>query len=411
MRCVWIIDPYCAIPNDEWGYMHALSMSETFERGGYQVLYITANFSHATKRKRGGDWEIIPNGISSNILLLPTRIYSEHIGLKRILWLRDFCQALRVVFKSYGKPSLVYYPAPLIFADWFIARMKKKLRFNLIVDIRDLWPELFVNRFGSKTFRLIIKFIVSPIYISRWVAVKSADAITAPSRGYLDKFYRQRKINKVVYYSPVDIEKFRAAMAAPSVLPITKNINEIWVVLTGSIGSNFDLNGLVEAAAIFKLRNRNVKFIVTGDGSKKRDLLDAVANSGLDNLHYMGVLNYHQLCKVYYYADIGLSAYDRSSTVTMPTKAYEYVSAGLPIVNSLKGEFAKFIDDNRIGFSYAPGNGSDLAECVLRCIADEDVWLILKRNVEKISMLFDKNAQYATYLDIANNFHYDELVN
>ncbi len=400
-KCFWIIDPYCAIPSDSWGYRHALSICDVFSNGEYEILYITANFSHATKQKRGYPSEIIKYNNYTNIILLPTREYQKHIGIRRLLWLQDFCKGLSKLFEEKQKIDLVYYPAPLIFGDYSIAKFKKKLNFKLIVDIRDLWPEIIINKYKLKIIRNILNIILLPVYISRNIAVKNSEAITAPSKAYLEKIGCPEKINCVVYYSPVDVNQLMINMQKNIELPINKHEEEYWVVMSGTLGSGLDDHALIEAARLLKKNNAEVKIIITGSGEKEEILLNAKTKYSLDNLVYLGVLPIEKLHKLYKYADIGLSAYKSGSTIVMPTKAYDYILAGLIIVNSIEGDFSEFINYNKIGLNYNSSDGKDLVRCIMTIKNNEILKNEFKINLKKISGLFDRKKQYESYLNIA----------
>jgi glycosyltransferase involved in cell wall biosynthesis len=54
----------------------------------------------------------------------------------------------------------------------------------------------------------------------------------------------------------------------------------------------------------------------------------------------------------------------------MPNKPFEYLSVGLPLINSLEGEMAELIDQHGFGLNYFPGDLEGLCVCIERLAAD-----------------------------------------
>jgi glycosyltransferase involved in cell wall biosynthesis len=79
--------------------------------------------------------------------------------------------------------------------------------------------------------------------------------------------------------------------------------------------------------------------------------------------------------------DIGLLPYGKGTNYIggMPNKAAEYLSAGLPVVSSLEGPFAKLLSEYRSGATYGCGNDLGLTE-ILRTLYDDRASVISLRD-------------------------------
>lgn len=62
---------------------------------------------------------------------------------------------------------------------------------------------------------------------------------------------------------------------------------------------------------------------------------------------YLGKLKPESLSYLYNKSDVGLSIYTEISNVEMPDKFYDYTAAGLPVINSLKGEVGNIVKEKK----------------------------------------------------------------
>lgn len=406
---IWLLEPSCAIPGDEWGYPHGINLSNTLINNGFNVLYWASSFSHATKEQRGCSWEDRKINENLTIRIVPTSGYRRHIGLKRIIWHFQYAYGVWSHAKNDRSPFLIYLPLPMPFGDLVGIWLKKRHKCFLLADLRDLWPELMINLFPIH-LRGCIKPFFWPLYKSREYAFKNADAITAPSHEYLKVATKNLKESKkiltsIVNYSGIDVKIFDGLKSDHEVDGhlLKKNTGEIWAICSGTIGDSCDVETLIEASYILEKKFPAIKIIVTGKGPKAH-LLEQFKNKlTIKNLFYAGVVDIPVLYRYYYWADIGLSLYREGSTVSMPTKAYEYISAQLPIINSLPGEFQEFIDNHGIGTAYKAEDAVSLAEALSSLAKNREIIEGWKVNLDPLKFYFDMNTQYQKYVNLISN--------
>ena len=70
-------------------------------------------------------------------------------------------------------------------------------------------------------------------------------------------------------------------------------------------------------------------------------------------------------------ARLGLAAYARHAPQGLPNKLFEYLSAGLPVVSSLRGETERFLSDSACGVTYPAGDAPALAALLQRLASDD----------------------------------------
>jgi glycosyltransferase involved in cell wall biosynthesis len=82
----------------------------------------------------------------------------------------------------------------------------------------------------------------------------------------------------------------------------------------------------------------------------------------------------------YYLSDVGLIQHKNNLTQTVTYKLFSYLSAGLPILNSLQSEMADIIRENRVGFNNDNGDVAGLVQNIERFLADRDLLNTYKEN-------------------------------
>jgi len=141
-------------------------------------------------------------------------------------------------------------------------------------------------------------------------------------------------------------------------------------VYTGAHGDANGLFALVEAAGL--LRDRpDIAIVLIGDGGRRADLVTAVEEAGLTNIHLLPAMPKVELAPVLAACDVGLMILKpivRPRWVT-PNKLFDYLFAGLPVLVNFAGTTAELVEDERVGSAVTPGDPSALAD-QLRSWAD-----------------------------------------
>ena len=175
---------------------------------------------------------------------------------------------------------------------------------------------------------------------------------------------------------------------------------EVWVVYAGTLGNNYDIPTVLRAAARLQERGDDrIRIWVAGEGPLRSSVTEFIRTRELMNLKYIGNLCHEDLIRFYSICDIGLSPYVPESNVAMPDKAYDYMAAGLPIVNTLRGELEELLRDRQIGIQYKAGDPESLVGALESLAADEVLRNHMARNSHDAAMDYDQNVQYGKYVN------------
>lgn len=397
---IWLINPYGPIPGEGWRDYRFSIIAEELATKGHNVVWWTSAFSHHFKTHRSKVVKDLKLGENNIIRLIPTPGYTRNISLGRI-W-RDLVFSYKVFKlgrKSKDRPHLIiYYESPLCFG-FAGYKLAKLFKVPVIFDQMDLWPELIVEAFSKKS-QPFIKMLLNPVFVNRKKIYDNLDGFMALARPYLDIplsiSYKLKTKPNVVIYNGIDVDKFCSSIHSIENLP-PKKAEDIWLVFAGTLGPTYDIVNIIEVSR--KFVGSDVKFIIAGDGPLKGQILEEKNN---DALFYIGKLKPEQLNFLYRSCDIGLSAYTEKSNVEMPDKFYDYTAAGLPIINSLKGEVYNWIADAQIGLNYDGGSLDDLYKKINLIIKRRDVIVEMARRSKELGKKFDQRNQITELIPFVN---------
>jgi glycosyltransferase involved in cell wall biosynthesis len=402
---VWLINPYGPIPGERWRDYRFTLLGRALAKRGHKVIWWTANFSHHFKQFRSENWRDMAIEPGFTIRLVPTTGYVKNIGIGRVRFEVMYAKNLYQSATKLMRPDCIVGIDPSQIVGWISARLARIFNVPLILDVFDLWPELFVLAL-PRLLRPVAPIVFSPLYLLRRSNLQRAAAITALCETYLQVARKQApKVASGLYktiFNGINVIAFREAASDASMfnVNVTKQPGEIWAVYAGSLGINYDVHTLLLAALELEKRSRSIRLWIAGDGPLRIDVTEFIEANHLTQLVYLGKLEPHDLARFYTACDIGICAYAPGSNVAMPDKAYDYMAAGLPIVNSLRGELENFLHDHQIGVQYKAGDPTSLASALESLAVDKGRRLMMARNAYDAAMEFDQNVQYLKFVDL-----------
>jgi glycosyltransferase involved in cell wall biosynthesis len=237
---------------------------------------------------------------------------------------------------------------------------------NLVFEVRDLWPDTLVD---LKVFRnkLVINFLK---YIEK-VLYRKAKLIVVVSEAFkikiIDKGISEDKIvtfsnglDKEFVLENVTIER-KNAIREEYNIPKDKTI----VSYVGNVGISQNLEIIIGTAK--KIEDDNILFLVVGEGLEKRRLLRLVKEKHLDNkILFLNALPRDKIKNIYQLSDI-LFLQLKDLIIfksTIPSKIFEYLSSGLPIIYGLNGIAADILKKSGNGIKIKPECDDDLVGAV-----------------------------------------------
>ena len=157
----------------------------------------------------------------------------------------------------------------------------------------------------------------------------------------------------------------------------------------------FGLHGLFQGLDVVvevaeKLRDRQtIKFVMVGDGPCREALINLAERKGLDNLRFIDLVDQEQIPSFLASCDASLVPLAAEFPSTIPSKVYETLASGVPVVISKGCEGARLVEEGNAGRTFRPGDSDELAEALIELEDDRDELAQVRRYCRDLAERFD----------------------
>lgn len=152
----------------------------------------------------------------------------------------------------------------------------------------------------------------------------------------------------------------------------------------GTIGLAHGLSTVIQACALLrrKFPSEDIKFVLIGSGADVLNLRNEIKRNKLSNVQILEPITKSEIAEKLLEFDVGLVHLKASPVFTevIPSKIFDYIASGLPILHGVKGESAKLILDMDVGITFAPESPEDLVAKLLLLKKDVELIRKLSRN-------------------------------
>ncbi len=402
---IWLINPYGALPGEAWREYRTVLAGRALIAAGHTATWWVASFEHRSKSFRVSSWDTRSLLPGFNAIIVPTSGYRRHISLDRIRFERTFARNVRRGAHRAPHPDVIVLSEPALFTSRSVLRLARELRVPLVLDIIDLWPELFQLAL-PRWLRSYSGYLFAPFFRRRAALFHQAAAYIGVSADYLAlaQSVSPHEVAVVCYWG-ADIEKIRSEMRQDVLLPPavssrTKSSEEVWAIYAGTLGPSYDINTIISAAEGLQRDGAKITILIAGDGVSRDEIQSAIAERKLSNCIFLGLLDAAALSALYRKCDVALCTYVAASTVSMPIKAFDYFAAGLPIVNSLARDLGDLVRTRQLGVQYVAEDPVSLAKALIRLAANAGQRTLFARNATQLASEFDWHLQYQAYVTV-----------
>jgi len=260
-------------------------------------------------------------------------------------------------------------PFPALASAWLLSKIK---RVPLILDIRDIWPDSAVS-VGMMKKGLLFKFL-------QWWEKKfyrSAEKIVVNAKGIGKRLTKEKEVpEEKIEFLPNGAE---ISMFDPEAdgKELNKEFNieaKFLVLFTGLIGLAQDPGVIVEAAKILK-DERDITFLIVGDGPKRKECLRLIDKHNLGNIIMPGSYPREEMPKFVARADACLATHKKDDLFkdVIPSKIFDYMAGARPVIINSQGEGARIIKEAECGINIKPGSPQEMADAILRFYHNYDM--------------------------------------
>jgi hypothetical protein len=256
--------------------------------------------------------------------------------------------------RASGPADVVMVSSPTFFSilsGYLLARLK---RARFVVEVRDLWPAIFVE-LGVLTNRRVIA-LLERLELAAYAA---ADQVVVVSKGFRDDLIRRGVPPEKVHTIRNGVDTGRFTPDRPASAELRARLgarpDDCLVLYAGTHGISQGLPAVADAAALLDgfparrgpdgLIQGTVRFAFVGYGADKRRLEQRVAERELGNVVLAPGMPNAEMPSLLAAADICLVPLrDVPLFATfIPSKLFELLAAGKAVVGSVRGEAAQIL--------------------------------------------------------------------
>ncbi len=289
------------------------------------------------------------------------------------------------------KVDVVVGTSPQFFtacAAWATAALKRK---PFVFEVRDLWPESIraVGAVGSEPVLNALEKLELFLY-------RRASAVVTVTHAFKDNI-AGRGIDPAklsVVTNGVDASRFSAREKDPKLTSSLGLEGKFVAGYVGTHGMAHALGTLLKAAEILKThpQGQNIHLLLLGDGAEKQKLVQEAHARSLTNVTLLDTVRKDEVARYWSLLDasiIHLRRTDLFKTV-IPSKLFECMAMGLPVLHGVEGESAQIVEKNRIGLPFQPENSAELVSNLLKLNENRHLRNQLRANCLSAAPLYDR---------------------
>jgi glycosyltransferase involved in cell wall biosynthesis len=374
-------------------------LNEALNRRGHTILWWSSAFDHAEKRWLARSNTTMPLAPGYQARLLTGIGYRRNVSLSRYVDHRLLARQLSGEMRQRQAPDIFIIGMP----DYHLASVAvsycRELGIPCIVDIRDQWPDLLVDRLPSWS-RAAATWLLREDFQKVRSLLAGADSLVAMSEDLLEWGLglagRVRRDSDVSY--PLGSESDDRGIVPDGYLP--ELAGRFVVTYVGSFGDLNQPEAMLDAARVLQDREHagdRPLFVLAGDGPHRARLEKAAAT--LSNVRFLGWLDPGCVSALLSKSSVAVLPW-HSSRPAFPNKAVTYLESGLPILNEAPGQLTDLLTEYGAGLSSQPLKAEWLADRVIHLQANGEIRRTMSRQARRLWVdHLDRAKVYARFAD------------
>lgn len=351
---------------------------------GHEVTVVTGFPNHPTgiiRPEYRGQW--VKRERVEGIDLLRTWVYcAANKGFfRRVLnFFSFFLSSLILGALMTGRPDVVIGTSPQFFCAVSAYLLSRVKRVPFVFEVRDIWPQSAVEMGALKNRRLVRALEAIEMHLYRHAAL--IVPVAESTREYLlAKGIAPEKIKVIT--NGIDA----AYLASPSVAPeeVRRQFDlegKFVVSYIGTHGMAHALQVVLKAAKRFDhllqqpgTAAHPVHFLFVGEGAEKENLKQLAESLSLNNLTFLDEQPRERLLGFYRASDVSLVPLRRLEIFrkVLPSKLFELMGIGCPIICSVEGEAARLVVAAEAGLCIEPENEDALFAAINRLRSEPEL--------------------------------------
>ncbi len=299
-------------------------------------------------------------------------------------------------------PNVAIGTSPTFFAAMAAAWTGRQKKIPFIMEIRDLWPAIFVELGVLRNHRVIgwLERWEQALYriATRIVTVTEALRQNLIKRGVPgNKVVTIRNGADVAFWHPIE---------QPVELSRRLGLEDRFVVLyIGGHGISHALGSVLKSADHLK-NHPQVQFVFVGEGAEKEKLKSEARHARLENVQFLEPVDKQGVKEFYALADVCLVLLRDIPLfgAFIPSKMFEMLAMERPIIGSVRGESADILRQSGGARVVEPEDSDAIAQAILWIYEHSDEARAMgKKGRQFVVQNYSRRYLAARYVEVMND--------
>lgn len=260
-----------------------------------------------------------------------------------------------------------------------------------VFELRDLWPESIKAVGALREGRVLSILEALELFLyrraTRIVAVTHSFKSALENRG-IDG----AKI--AVITNGADLSRFAPRPKPPAIVNRLGLADCFVAGYVGTHGLAHGLDTLIDAAMLLARRPEaaRIRIVLLGDGARKSELVARANDLGLSNILFIDSVPKQDVPDYWALLDVSIIHLKRDPlfATVIPSKLFESMAMGVPILHGVLGESAAIIQREEVGETFEPENAEQLADALLRLAKDSALLARYRANTLSAAPSYDR---------------------
>jgi glycosyltransferase involved in cell wall biosynthesis len=278
----------------------------------------------------------------------------------------------------------------------FAALWPKLTGAKVVLDIHDIVPEFYANKFNIREDSIMITLL-------KWmerVSARVADHVIIANHLWLEKYAtRTGSVGKCsVFLNNVDTAIFHPR-------PRVRNDGKVIMLFPGGLQKHQGLDIAIAAFCKILTEMPNAEFHIYGDGNMKETWIELCRKLGLaEKIRFFNPLPVREIAEIMANADLGVvpKRADSFGNEAYSTKIMEFMSLGIPVVASRTKIDQYYFNDSLLSF-FTSANPGDLAEAALRVLRDTEMRRAMVARASEYAVKNSWQSRKGEYLKLVDS--------
>ncbi|MBQ0105351.1 MAG: glycosyltransferase family 4 protein [Armatimonadetes bacterium] len=368
---IWVFQHHAVMPQMN-GLLRHYRFARELGKGDAQTVIFAGSYQYFSDENLIGDNSLWTEKEADDVRYVFVRTHKGHGLVQRLINNHEYYSGLfrvsREYAKKYGKPDVIVASSPDQRTLTAGIKIGKRMSVPVVCEVRDLYPEAIFNIYPVSGKDLVGKYLLS----CERRAYEDADAVIFTKEGDTDHLKEEKWTEE--FGGEINLSKCfyinnGISLRDREIIPFEDEDLEddsFRAVYSGSLRYVNNIDKLLDTAKY--LKDRNIKFLIYGDGYEREALLERIRHEKIDNCKIKGfvqnkylpyILSKCHLCILNYSG----TKYNWSRGMSS-NKLFEYMAGGKPVLSTVKSGYS-IIERIGCGVEVPDENPAVIAEKIL----------------------------------------------